>query len=495
MLTSRDFQKLLRGLVLAPVDRMELEDRLVRARQILREVEVQRTGYGSDPVALSSCLDIVPATPGARPLDDALAPGQGASARVGLVGGDDVWLLFHLRDLDPSWLARGDVEVRMSAWSVPHEGGALVPVPGLLEVVVPPRRVSAASYPRPALVPAHWGDRAEGAFVAGFSPGAAGAGGFGELFRRRLRVELELWADGEPRCFDAADVEIHDPARLGSLYARLLDRLGPRDPWYAGLRLLADRATTVVRRVGADLALHRRIVADVAWALRVASYLEFLTFLGVAEALRGEHPDILTVAEREAFARGPAFAGLRERVDVAAWRRARMSVETCSEGHATMSARRGSVLALLEAHAEDWRRALELAGPEGGGDPELWHRTLRDAERALMRSSRRGAIDPVVARAWRTLLNGAATWARSQGLCRFAGAEAIPAGASLCEASLRGDATLLAELQRRDGEARLEPPVTAVGVRATRARELTAAVHAEVRAGSLEAAPLVCHAP
>lgn len=457
MLTSRDFHKLVRGLVLGPVERMDLEDRLVRARQILREVEVMRTGHGDD-VAPGPNLDIVPAGPGARPLDEALAPGQGASARVGLVGGDDVWLLFHLRDLAPSLLARGDFEVRMSAWSLAPEGGPPVPVPGLLQVAVPPQRVSAASYPRPALVPGQWGDRAGGAFVAAFSPDAVGADGFAALFRRRLRVELELWADGAPCCFDAAEVEIFDASRLGSLYARLLERLGPEDPWYAGLKMVADRAAALVRSVRADLALQRRTFADPAWTLRVASYLEFLTFVGVAEAVRGEHPDLLTADERAALERDPALAGLRGQIDADGWRKERMSLETCSEVHALARHRRRAALSVMQAHAEDWRRALELAGPEGGGDPELWHRTLRDAERALLASAAGTAADGAVARAWRPLLNAVAEWGRARGLCRFAGAEAVPAGASLYEAWLGGDAALFDELQRRDGEAPLERP-------------------------------------
>lgn len=554
MLSPTEFQRLLRRLLLTPVAGLAWADRLTAARACVAELEARAdpaTSAGDRPPA----LEIVPFAAGRRPIDEALSPGFGASERVGLLHSDaaepavevdTVWLLFQLHDVDAA-LARGQtLEVRMSAWFLPAEG-APVPVPGLFQRPVGPQRVSAAEFPRPALAPGEWSEFRRDVFVATLAPAAtllpheSGGQGYARaeldaslcppdatgpfcfvhMFKQALRVELSLWIDGAEVGRDATEIEVFDVGRFGSLYARLLDRLVVADtqaqatrlarpelhagfhPWFPALRIVGDRAALYLHAIRQDLAEHRRNLPDPTWLLRVGLYLELLTFLGIAGAVEADYPDLLAPAERAAFRDSPAFAAVRQRVDVAAWREVwalrevvpRTGDLPAAGPVALLNLRRKqrATLAFLRAHHNDLARALELAGPNLHDPQETWHRVLRDAERAVLRNSlaafpelghleprwrerilwhQHGAPRPpgptipdaiagvlgdhdglfaAACRAFRTGMNAVATAARARGLMEFSGESCIPASASLLEATLRGDTVLLAALQRRDG--------------------------------------------
>lgn len=561
MLSPKEFQRLLKRLLLTPVAGLAPEDRLARARQLVRELET-RADPSAASVDVAPGLEILPFEPGRRPIDEALSPGFGASERVGLLRTDDalvgddaidlgpeidvVWILFQLHDLQLPLARELPLEVRMSAWFLRAEG-APVPVPGLFDRPVVAQKVSAAEFPRPALAPAEWADFAEHVFVATLAPAAqllpheaggqryawdeldaalrpAGARdpfGFAHLFKQALRVELTLSAGGEVVGRDSIDIEVFDVGRFGSLYARLLDRLVVADtaaqagrlarpelhagfhPWFPALRIGGDRAALYLHAIRQDLAEHRRNLPDPAWLLRVGLYLELLTFLGIAEAVRDEHPDLLAPAERAVYSESPSFAAIRERVDVAAWREVwalreiePRSAEVLAAGPVSLfnlRKKQRATLAFLRAQHQDLQRALELAGPNLGNAQETWHRVFRDAERAVLRNSlaafpelghldarlrelslwqQKGALRPVglpvpeaisglfgdqdglyaaACRAYRRGMNEVAAWARERGLMDFTGDTCVPASASLLEATLRADTVLLTALQRRDG--------------------------------------------
>lgn len=554
MLSPTEFQRLLRRLMLTPVAGLAWADRLSHARACLAELE-GRADPATPAPGRPPSLEIVPFAPGRRPIDEALSPGLGASERVGLLRSDaagepgvevdTLWLLFQLHDLDAALADGRALEVRMSAWFVPSAGPP-VPVPGLFQRPVAPQRVSAAELPRPALAPAAWADFGRDVFVATLAPAAtllpheAGGQGyaraeldatlcppdqggpfcFAHQFKQALRVELSLWVDDAAVGRDSIEVEVFDVGRFGSLYARLLDQLVEADaqaqarrlgrpelhagfhPWFPALRIAGDKAALYLHAIRQDLAEHRRNLPDPAWLLRVGLYLELLTFLGIAGAAAAEHPDLLAPAERAALA-SPAFAAIRERVDVAAWREVWALREVAAAAPDAPAAgpvhllnlhnKQRATAAFLRAHHVDLGRALELAGPNLDGAQETWHRVLRDSERAVLRNSlavfpelgyleprwreltlwhHAGAARPpgppvpeaisnllgagdglfaATCRAYRVGMNTVAAAARERGLMDYSGAVCVPASASLLEATLRGDTVLLAALQRRDG--------------------------------------------
>ena len=91
-------------------------------------------------------------------------------------------------------------------------------------------------------------------------------------------------------------------------------------PWYPVLEIGGNKAELYKRALIADIVDKRRNLTDPCWLLQVGLYLEFLTFLGVAEAVRDDHGDLLTPSERLAFARSPWFAQIRDRINPTRWR-------------------------------------------------------------------------------------------------------------------------------------------------------------------------------
>jgi CRP-like cAMP-binding protein len=461
--------------------------------------------------------------------------------------------------------------------------GEPCPVPGFINVSVSPRIVSTASYPVPALSPASWDEFHQTRYVASIVPSqlvprlhnppgpeeeeaesmrepakeserfswsevdpafrerttdGADPFTFNHLFRQRLRVELSLVVGGSVLSSTTTDIEVYDTGRFGSLYARMLERLVRADtevqarklgiedlhfgyhPWFPVMTIGADKALLYLRAIHQDLEQNRRNLPDPLWLLRVGLYLEMLTCLGIFEAVKDQYPDLLSPAERAAFERDPAFASIRERIDVMAWKKVWDLREIVPRAAGLFAAgpvsitnmlrKQKATLAFLHAHHEDLKCAIELAGPNLCNAQETWHRVFRDAERAVLKDSliafpeltileasnrdfalwhQRGdirlfglyaipesltsifgdqdGIFPSACRQYRQSMNEVAHWAYERSLMDYTGDECIPKNASLLEAYMDGNKILLMALQRRDGYGptlELDEPHTAVHV-------------------------------
>lgn len=439
----------------------------------------------------------------------------------------------------------------MSVTFMPHVEGDGVPcaVPTLTHVPIKPHVASAAAYPFPSIAEASWGDFYKTVYAATLNPadlvprreGDPEARGyawsdvdpslrartpdgadpftFAHLFHQKIRVSLALYTDGALASADAIDAEIYDTSRFGSLYARLCDLLLPVDtalqaehlgipdlhvgyhPWFPVLTIGSDKAMFYLHAIRQDLGEQRRNLPDPAWLLRVGLYLELLTCLGIFEAVRAEHPDLLSPGERLAFEKSPVFARIREHIDVAAWQKVwamREIVPRSSDllaagpvSFANLLRKQKTTLAFLHAHHEDLKHAIALAGPNLDNSQETWHRVFRDAERAVLKNGlaafpelgwldkrtrdfamwhQRGlfgsyalpesltgafgdqdGLFPSACRQYRHSMNEVARFARERGLMDHTGDDCIPRTASLFEAYLRGDKGLIDALQRRDG--------------------------------------------
>jgi CRP-like cAMP-binding protein len=510
-------------------------------------------------------LRIVDSRPGARPVNEARSPGSGGSKACGFVSSrpngerDSVWVLFGLDepaadgsgyDGPDSW--RG-AAVRLSASFIPGPHSPLtIPasVPALVDVPVAPRRVARGPSPYPTLGPARFVPGQPGFFVAEIDPlrdlfpGSEEAGWswdtldpamravtpdgedpftFAHLFFQRLRVELALLdGDGSRRALRSTEVEVFDVDRIGSLYERLITQLVAVDsraqaaargarrvyeayhPWYPVLAIGLAKARLYMRAVLEDIALQRHNLTDPGWLMRVGLHLEFLTCLGIVEAVRPEYPDLLSSAERHCWEQSPAFAESRRRVDPARWREVWAMRSIVFAGTPLTAAgpvdfrnllkKQTAVLAFLEVHHADLKNAIALAGPAPGGGQHTWHRVFRDAERAVLGSSQtafpelrhlrgsyqnmvlwheRGTLPvtpstalpewlsaaigdrdgayPTAARRYRESMNEVAAWAKGRGLMDYYGTECIPPSASLIEARLVADDDRYAALQAEDG--------------------------------------------
>jgi hypothetical protein len=459
----------------------------------------------------SPSLRIIPFRAGGRPADELRTPGTGCSEHVDYIdsregaveAGQELWLLYEVS----APLGLAEAEVRMDAWFVDGEAGD-EPVPDIVARPVAWHHMQRRESGDVQLTPVSATSRTSGRFTAAIPREALqraaerGAFSFVHHYHRRLRVRLSLVVDGRAVASDETTVEIFDLGRAGSLYQRLMERLvvpdaraqagayglcelGPAyHPWFPVLTIGTDKARRYLEDIRRDLDQHSTCFSDPRWLLRIGTYLELMTCLGIAWAVRDEHPDVLDADEWHAIEHGAAFARMRPRLAIERWRAAWQRRHVASPwlrwnrrlgGLRNLLRKRDATLEFLEIHHEDLKVAMELAGPNLEHAQETWHRVFQDAERAVMSCCdrvfpelavlpramrelvqwhRRGELvagvrlpadltatfgdqDGLFGSAcqhYRASMNHVAAWARARRLMDFVGAECIPREVSLIEA-------------------------------------------------------------
>lgn len=533
-----EFIAALDALVRAPVG--GLDD---GAKAALLVAAGARLTSGSAPAGCA----VVPFVPGRRPVDEAAHPLLGSSDQAALVTDGDEGDAYLLVDVTRGGAARPELDVTLS-FAGPDGSLESEPIPRwdrrpLAPVAFAPgadgprlvdaelagsARLALAISPRRDLLPGTtWSWAQLDPRVRAGATGGADPYTFGHLFCQQLRVDVRLCDGGQPVAAARGDLLVCDARRLGSLYRRLVERLvapdvarqaaaaGAEDPgaafhpWYPVLEIGADKADLYGRALVGDIAGKRRNLTDPGWLLRVGLYLEFLTFLGIVEAVRDDVGDLLEPEERTAFERGDAFAAIRARIDPGGWRAVwdlralafprRGTLRTGPVSARNLLRKRDATLAFLHVHHEDLKAAIELAGPNHHNAQETWQRVFRDAERAVLRSApaafpelahlpdavrelvlwhRRGELglarraasiarllgdrDGLFASAcaqYRDSMNAVAAWCKERALMDYTGDECVPREASLLETRIARPSQVAA-LQRRDGyEERLDLPV------------------------------------
>lgn len=544
-----DFIVRLQELVDSPVSGLDADS---KARILLAASErMLQGGAGLD-------CRVVPFVPGWRPVDEALHPGMGSSDPAALVLGNDAlgqvenvaYLLF-----DISGCGARQLELDVTLSFVGRDGSReSAPIPGWDRRPVRAMAFDTGAGRQVALREADLRTGGAERVVLALSPerdlfpgsgwsweqldrtlrdGATGDEDpytFGHLFAQHVRVELRVTEREVPVAGAEARLLVCDASRTGSLYRRLVERLVAPDttrqasacgapdpgvafhPWYPVLEIGGNKAELYNRALIADIVHKRRNLTDPSWLLRVGLYLEFLTFLGVVEAVKDEVGDLLTPSERSAVAGSPWFAEIRDRINPERWRvvwklrriafPARGVPRTGPVSARNLLAKRRATLAFLEAHHDDLKHAIELAGPNHHNAQETWQRVFRDAERAVLRMTpaafpelgflpaqvrefvlwhKRGQLglesslrvptpmtrllgdqDGLFASAcaqYRRSMNAVAVWSKARLLMDFTGDECIPREASLLETRIARPAQV-ALLQQRDGyEEGLDLPV------------------------------------
>jgi CRP-like cAMP-binding protein len=491
---------------------------------------------------------LVPFVAGRRPRDEAAHPGLGSSANAGMIlpdsnDGNVIHVLYrvdHGTELPSHALSGIALDVTLS-FTGPGASG--VPIPGWYRRPLEPlvfddegrslralpieqatnRTLVLAIAPAEVLLPGlGWAWEDADPAMRATATDDADPFTFGHLFLQELRVDVRLTRDGIPfAAFDAA-VDVCDARRFGSLYRRVLERVVVPDtdrqreharlatldashhPWFPVLTIGSDKADLYTRALVGDIVHGKRNLTDPRWLLRVGLYLEFLTCLGIFEAVRDDVGDLLTPAERRAWETSEVFAPLRAAVNVPGWRevwkRRGIALSVVGRGSSNgvslrnLVAKRSTTLAFLHVHHEDLKHAIALAGPNEHNAQETWHRVFRDAERAVLRKTetafpelrqlsakvrefvlwhRKGRLDALGLRwvpeqvsglvgdqdglyasacnQYRASMNEVAAWASDAGLMDHTGAECVPIDVSLLLAFMDGQTARVRRLQRRDG--------------------------------------------
>ncbi len=467
---------------------------------------------------------IVPFVPGRHATPEAAQAGLGSSESVALIlpgeQQDPAWLLYTLE---------GDAEVRARvSFTGPDGSLGPVPVPGWEDRPVPAAadgHRALAIAPARDLLPGGWAWEDLDASIRAGATDGEDPFTFGHLFSQQLLVELRALRGGVAVAGSQAPLLVCDLRRCGSLYQRLLERLVAPDargqgldtayhPWYPVLRIGADKAALYTRALVQDITGAGEHLSDPGWLVRVGLYLEFLTFLGIVEAVREDAGDLLTSAERDAFDGHEEFRELRECIDPARWREVwelrriqlprRGTPRTGPVSALNLLAKKKATLAFLHVHHADLQHAVRLAGRNHHNAQETWQRVFRDAERAVLRNvaaafpeldalpaatrnfvlwHRKGRFELVripgavsglfadqdglfasACAQYRDSMNHVAEWAKRNGLIDYTGSECVPRQVSLLEAHVNQPARVEL-LQRHDGygpelEVGAELPVT-----------------------------------
>ena len=535
-----DFVRRLRALIAGPVNSLDELHKIAIVEALAAEIRADGAGAAAPDVHW------VPFVAGHRPTDEAAYPGLGSSDHVAMIlkegstGPNRCLLLYRVAR---EGRTPGDALTTSLTLSFAGPWGDLstAPIPGWRSRELTPRTLHLADgglldvagaaaadgralvveiVPEDVLLPGrHWTWTALDPAIRDMATDAEDPFTFGSLFSQRVRAELVLRRGGTAIAACEELFDVCDARRFGSLYRRVLERVVAPDaaaqaarhpqthleasyhPWFPVLLIGTEKADLYEHALIGDIVHKQRNLSEPRWLLRVGLYLEFLTCLGIFEAVRDDLGDLLTPAERRAYEGSPAFALIRTAVDPAAWREVwehrhivTPHVGTPHTGAVSglnLLAKKKATLAFLKAHHEDLKQAIALAGPNETNAQETWHRVFRDAERAVIRRTpgafpeldtlgttardfvlwhRKGSLSHLrvppafsgwfgdqdglyvsAASQYRASMNHVASWARERGLMTYAGEECVPEGAGLLSAVMHGQRARFAQLQRRDG--------------------------------------------
>lgn len=488
---------------------------------------------------------------GRRPTDEAAHPGLGSSDNTGMICNfsdletNKTYILYELTGLEQFTAIECDsfgLDVTLS-FAGTDGSQQTFPIPGWNKRPIEPMIFKKSRGKRPSLQPVSLGKIAGHNLVIAFSPEKdflpvdwsfadfdepiqktatddQDPFTFGHLFTQIVHVSIRLTHRGLPVAAAQTTLDVCDTRRFGSLYQRIVDRLLIPDterqaqragapsldvsfhPWFPVLKIGSDKANLYTDALIEDIVHKKRHLTDPRWLMRVGLYLEFLTCLGIFEAVKDDMGDLLTPAERKAFEQHPFFAKIRNRLNPWGWRKVWELREitfqkfgipqtgpVCSMN---LLQKKKATLAFLQVHHEDLKHAIALAGRNEYNAQETWHRVFRDAERAVLRKTQEafpelgymdntfremilwhqkgktavtgtalkqitnlvGDQDGLFASAcnqYRASMNEVAEWAKHHSLMDYTGQECVDRQVSLLQAYMEKQFKQVERLQHRDG--------------------------------------------
>ncbi len=494
---------------------------------------------------------IVPFVTGRRPIDEAAHPGLGSSDNTSMIctfpdpETNKTYILFELPGIDQYTSEECETLALDVTLSFAGTDDTLEtrPIPGWdqrpLEPLIfekgaggkpvlktiPLREVGEHNLvlplsPERDLLPLAWAWDGLDAPIRDAATDGADPFTFGHMFTQMLHVSIRLTQRGVPIATSQAVLDVCDTRRFGSLYQRIVEKLLIPDtqrqgqkgglatldvsfhPWFPVLKIGSDKAALYTDALVEDIVHKKRHLTDPQWLMRVGLYLEFLTCIGVFEAVKEDVGDLLTPAERAVYEHHPFFAEIRTRLNPRGWRKVwelrdislpKFGVpQTGPVSALNLLQKKKATLAFLHVHHDDLKHAIELAGKNEYNAQETWHRVFRDAERAVLRKtddafpeldyldkSLREVIlwhqkgktaltgtalkqvttlvgdqDGLFASAcnqYRASMNEVAEWAKHRNLMDYTGQECVPLQVSLLQAFMEKQPQQVERLQRRDG--------------------------------------------
>ena len=545
-MNESEFLKQFHQLLRADVSGFDLGQKISLIRALCNEAEQV------DALQLPT-FQVVPFLTGRRPIDEAAHPGLGSSDCTSMILMDGrshnnkTYLLYYLDGLDP-YLTDDDqaISIDVTLSFTGTDGTQPTnPIPGWDKRPIQPMIFAPSNSDTPDLQTLSWQEASSKNLIFPLSPNEDFLPGnwqwddldgrvrqsatdatdpftFGHMFTQIVHATLRLTRHGVPLAITEAYIDVCDQRRFGSLYQRIVEKLivpdtqlqaqaaGKQDtnhayhPWFPVLLIGSEKANLYTDALIEDIVYKKRHLTDPQWLMRVGLYLEFLTCIGVFEAVKGDLGDLLTAHERAAYENSPFFTEIRKRINVPGWRKVFAMREMIFSRFGTpqtgpvsimnLLQKKKATLEFLEVHHEDLKHAIELAGRNEYNAQETWHRVFRDAERAVLSKTadafpelsflddnvkdfvmwhQKGKLevrgmgwvpeylsgffgdqDGLFASAcnqYRASMNEVAHWAKARNLMDFTGVSCVSERVSILYAYMNGQESRLARLQRRDG--------------------------------------------
>lgn len=497
---------------------------------------------------------IVPFVTGRRPTEEACYPGLGSSDNTSLILSNEhananyTYILYSINHLDayaPEVLQEMAIEVTLSFCG--SDGKLLtMPIPGWNKRQIQPSVFESIENDKPVLKPITLAEVQGRCLVLPFSPSQDFLPGktwsweeldkslqeaatndacpftFGHLFTQKILVQICITSHQVPIASAHTWIDVCDMRRYGSLYQRIRDYLIKPDtmrqaqkakidqleeayhPWFPVLAIGSAKIALYTQSLIKDIVHKEHYLTDPNWLMRIGLYLEFLTFLGIVETVREDVGDLLSPEEREVYENSPLFHKIRTHLNLKGWREvwnlreinfSKFGVPQMGPVSAlNLLQKRKATLAFLEAHHQDLKHAIELAGQNIHNAQETWYRVFRDAERAVLSKTPEafpelnfmnplikdfvlwhekgklslpilkwipksfvqlfGDQDGLFASAcnkYRDSLNEVAAWSKNRHLMDYTGKECISSKVSLLQAYMNGQQELIERLQKQDG--------------------------------------------
>lgn len=342
--------------------------------------------------------------------------------------------------------------------------------------------------------------------------------GFETFFQQKILVELKINHSEIPIAYTHIYIHAFNVRKFSSLYSRIIKKIISKDyfnqankvhkedfkyqyhPLYPCVEITKNKDELYNRELFQGILKNKHVLTNPLWLLQVSIHLEFLTALGIFEALKYQFGELLNPDERHALEYYPDFKKIKDKINIKGWKEIWQNHEVIYTKFGTpnlgdvssqnLLKKRTVYLSFLAIQKIDLLNAIELTGSNLLSSQEALHHYFRDFERAILNTSQdvypeineldnknknfilwhnknnpdtptfswmsslfgyQDGLFVFLSDQYREILNEVANWAKNKQLIEFLGKDCIPHDASLIYWLINDNMSRFGELQQNDG--------------------------------------------
>lgn len=366
--------------------------------------------------------EFIPFVRGRRPLNESVFPGLGSSDNICFITSENVknnqaYILYKLTGLE-SWSDRIDeFQLELSLTFCGYKGKQLISKKIVRDIQ--PQVFSNKKHSKDELVAISLAETEGKTLVIKLSPSTdlnhaeiEWLYNFETFFSQRILIELRINHLEVPLDYTHIFLETFDTRKLNSLYGRIVDKVIKNDvekqskklnkddldykfhPLYPIFSLCSKMSNLYIESIVYQVFKNCHQLTDVLWLMRVYVYLEFISVLGFAEAVKDEYGDLLSHKEREALEEYSEFKQIKNRLNVNNWKEiwkhrhiiiSKQGVPKLGEvSSQNIQEKRNVMLLFLNTYKHDLYNAIEIAGANTTNAQESFKCIFQNLEMILL---------------------------------------------------------------------------------------------------------------